>query len=231
MHGGEVAMKKTVFALAALLCGGLALLPDAARSQVPGQPGKGLPFGPGDKGAVFKAPWENSTPPAPTGASSPSYIQSILSPSGTAGGDPKPASPSTLLPYDNTSINNDILVTKDLGAWMILVASYSGRDGPQLARQMVSVLWTHYKLRGYVFNYGAEEKRKELERVRKLIEERKEALKRDGLPYDAKQHVKHAHIDEHCGVLLGGFPSQEAAAKARDQMKTLKTPDLDVFKV
>ena len=67
-------MKKPVLALAAVLCASLVTLSETARSQLPGQPGSG-PFGPGDKGATFKAPWD-----AGSGAATPS-VKSGHSPS------------------------------------------------------------------------------------------------------------------------------------------------------
>jgi hypothetical protein len=220
-------MKKTLCSVAALLCAALALVPDAARSQIPGLPAGG-PIGPGDKGAMFKAPWETggsaTTPPATPGASS---IQGLLNQSAPS----RPSTtPTALAPYQSTTINQDILVTKELGPWMVLVMSYSGPDGPVRARKFVEIARTHYKLPAYVFNYGAEEKAKELERVRKFIEERKAALKAEGLSTDLPIRVKIAHIDEHCSVLIGGFATQEAAVKYRDQLKKI-TPDPKLFKV
>jgi hypothetical protein len=223
-------MKRTVIALAALVCAGLTILPNAAQSQLPGKSGKGYPFGP-DGGATFKAPWlEASNPtqpanPSPIGAT-PSYIKDLLPSSGgtpLSGNDPRLA--GSLSPYQTVNINNDILVPKEAGPWMILVMSYSGAEGPARARKMVKELRETYKLPAYVFNYGAEEKRAELERVKKLIEERKKGLEKEGVTVDFPIRVKHAHIDEHVGVLVGGYSSSEAAAKARKQMEGLKPPD------
>jgi hypothetical protein len=126
------------------------------------------------------------------------------------------------LPYDSTGINNDILVTPEQGQWMILLISYAGKEGPLRARKMVCQLRTIYKLPAYVFNYGAEEKRKELQRVTALIEKQKEDLKKSDLTVDQPIRVRHIKIDEHCGVLIGGYPNMEAAAKARNQLRTLK---------
>src|SRR5437016_2106347 len=77
-------MKKMLFALTLLLGAALAVLP--ARSQVPGQPGKGLPLdlGPGDKGAVLRQPWLEppGAPSAPAvtpqPGAAPSYLQNLL---------------------------------------------------------------------------------------------------------------------------------------------------------
>ena len=54
-------MKRIFFALAVLFSAGLTLLPQAW-SQVPGQPGQGLPFGPGAQGATLKQPWLEASP-------------------------------------------------------------------------------------------------------------------------------------------------------------------------
>ena len=134
------------------------------------------------------------------------------------------------MPYDNTAINNDILVTPEVGPWMVLITSYAGKDGPLRARKMVTELRRVYKLPAYVFNYGAEEKRKELERVTALIAKQKEVLKQANLPVDQPIRVRHAKIDEHFAVLVGGYPTMDAAAKARDQLRALKLePNPNVF--
>jgi hypothetical protein len=220
-------MKKPVLALAAVLCASLVTLSETARSQLPGQPGSG-PFGPGDKGATFKAPWEAGSGAANPPAASPGgSLQGLLNQSTTKGPN---VTPTSLLPYQSTGINQDILVTKELGPWMVLVMSYSGSEAPMRARKFVEIARGHYKLPAYVFNYGAAEKVKELERVKKIIEERKAALAKEGLSTDLPIRVKLAHIDEHTAVLIGGFPTSEAAAKYRDQLKTLK-PDAKLFKL
>jgi hypothetical protein len=229
-------MKRLLFALAVLLSAGLAMLPEAARSQVPGQSGKGLPFdlGPTDKGATLRQPWlETGTPAAgPTGGAQPSYVQNLLNQSGAPSTTSSPAHAvhSSLMPYDDTGINNDILVSKDMGPWMLLLVSYAGPEGPMRARKMVIELRGTYKLPAYVFNYGQEEKRKELERVKAIIDKHKKFLADNNLPADNSVRVKHLKIDEHCGVLIGGYPTQEAAVKARGQIKNLKPPDPFVFK-
>jgi hypothetical protein len=239
--GGGDAMKQIFFALAVLSSAAVAIVPQEVRSQVPG---KGTPFdvGSGDKGATLKQPWLDSSPSAPPSAApsgqAPNYLQNLLDSSGASKSAPSSGSlTSSLQPYDTMGINNDILITPEVGPWVILVTSYSGRDGPMRARQMVNVLRAHYKLPAFVFNFGAEEKRKELARVTKLIEEQKaklrEELKQQNLPLDQVDHpirVRHEKIDEHCGVLVGGYSTMEAAAKARDNMRKLPF-DAEVFKL
>jgi hypothetical protein len=219
-------MKRTILALAVLSSASLLVSP-MARGQAPTQPGKGLPFdlGPGDKGATLKQPWlETGTPPAATPPPTQGFIQGFVesaSPKAVQG-------PSSLVPYDTTGINNDILVTPELGEWMIMVASYSGREGPMRARKMVVELRRVYRLPAYVFNFGAEEKRKELERVTRLIEQQKAELKAQGITSDQPIHVRHARIEEHCAVLIGGYPNVDAANKVRNELKRIE-PDPKVF--
>ena len=86
-------------------------------------------------------------------------LQGLWNPAGqgplpTPLSQPLPATP----PVD---INQDLAVTKELGPWMIFIHSYSGPDAPTLARTMALELRTTHKLPAYVFNYVAEEKRKE----------------------------------------------------------------------
>jgi hypothetical protein len=227
-------MKKTLFALAVMFGVGLALTPRGALSQPAAQPTKGLPInlGPGDQGATLKSPFGDApgSPAPPTGAAPPSYIQGLLKETGaTQPADAKPATASSLLPYDTAAINNDILVTPDQGPWMVLITSYSGPEGPMRARKMVAELRSHYKLPAYVFNYGAEQKREELERVKAMIEKQKQELqeiqKKTNVTLDQPIRVRHLKIEEHFGVLVGGYSSEEAADKVRAQLKKLDPPD------
>src|SRR5262249_47021190 len=139
-----------------------------------------------------------AAPPGPGGAT-PNYIQSLLNQTGAAAPVANAAGPSSLLPYDTTSINNDIVVTKELGPWMILVISYAGPEGPMRARKMVAELRTTYKLPAFVYNYGREEKLKELERIQEQIQKQKEALDKaqqaTGLAVEQPIHVRHTKID------------------------------------
>jgi hypothetical protein len=220
-------MKRIVFALAVLLCVALTLLPQA-RSQVP--------TGPGDKGAVLRQPWmEGGTNPAPTAPTQPSgtpgYLHGLLESSGANRVNPANTPLGSLQPYDTTGVNNDILVHPEMGQWMVLITSYRGKDGPMRARKMVYELRRVYKLPAYVFNFGAEEKRRERERVAKIIEHQKAKLKEANLPTDQPIRVSHINIDEYVGVLVGGYPTMEAARAERDAFRKLQKPDPRVFKL
>src|SRR5262249_23103976 len=162
----------------------------------------------GDKGATLKQPWlETGSMPSPAappaaGSQTPNYIQTLLNQTGAAApAVANPAGPSSLLPYDTTSINNDVVVTKELGPWMVLIISYAGPEGPMRARKMVAELRTTYKLPAFVFNYGREEKLKELERIKEQIDKQKAALQQaqqaTGLTVEQPIHVRHTKIDEH----------------------------------
>jgi hypothetical protein len=105
------------------------------------------------------------------------------------------------------------------------VTSYTGPDAPQMARQMVLELRNHYKLPAFVFNRGAEERRKEQERVRAVVEKQREFLKQNNLPLDQPIRVRTMRIEEQCAVLLGGYASDEAARKALDGIRKLTPPD------
>jgi hypothetical protein len=231
-------MKQILFALAVLLSAGLALLPQAY-SQVPGGPSPPQPYGPGDKGSVLKQPWlDTGSSPAPTipagpgqGTATPDYLHGLLDSTGANRTNTPPGTPSSLLPYDTMGINNDILVKPEMGQWMILITSYRGKDGPMRARKMVSELRSVYKLPAYVFNYGADEKRKEIERISKVVEKQKEWAKQNNLSLDQPIRVSHVKIEEYVGVLMAGYPTMEAAAKARDQLRKLPKPNPAVFKL
>jgi hypothetical protein len=120
-------------------------------------------------------------------------------------------------------INKDIQVTPAQGRWLVCVASYAGPEAPQMARDLVIVLrGPKFKLPAYVFNYGAEERRKELERKKAQIEQQRQWLEKMGGPIGSKIVVRGRHIDEQCAVLIAGFPDMDSARRALDQIRARK---------
>ena len=159
-------------------------------------------------------------------APAPGTVESLINPMPTANAYPNPADRYLHPAPEKPDINHDIQVTKELGPWLIFVQTYSTPEAAIMARQMVQYLRTSYKLPAYTFNYGAEEKRKELERVKKVIEDQRAYLLKNGLPLD-QQHirVRTIHIEEQVGVLIGGYPTEEAAHRALVGLRTLTPPD------
>jgi hypothetical protein len=167
------------------------------------------------------------SPPIPSkGAPLPYYLKDIEKKATS----PVPASTEqqriAQLPSNNVDMNKDIEVTPQAGQWLIMVMSYAGPKAPEMARNFVAVLRRDYKLNAYVFNYGAEEKRKEYERVQKLRQEQIDALAKAGLKADVPIRISTMKIDEHTGVLVGGYKSFEEAAKALKTIKALNPEGL-----
>jgi hypothetical protein len=112
--------------------------------------------------------------------------------------------------------NREYPITPDAGPWIILAASYTGPDAPELARQCVLQLRARDSLNAYVFNYADEERRKQQEELDRMQQAQPGARRR------------HIRIEDQCGVLVGGYPDMETAHKALDSVKKLKPPKLDL---
>jgi hypothetical protein len=112
--------------------------------------------------------------------------------------------------------NREHPITPDVGPWIILAASYTGPDAPELARQCVLQLRARDNLPAFVFNYADEERRKQQEEMDRM---------QQGQPGARRRHIR---IDEQCGVLVGGYPDMDTARKALDGVKKLKPPKLDL---
>jgi hypothetical protein len=146
-------------------------------------------------------------------------------PTNSKGGAPQQANP---LPHfeERPDINQDIAVTADLGPYMICVITYFGEKAPQMARDMVMELRNTYKLPAYVFNHGAVERRKEYDRVKALIQQRRQAFREHGVPDSVPIRVPCLlSVEDQCGVLVGGYPNDEAAEKAVKSIRNLPRPD------
>src|SRR5262249_13524707 len=121
--------------------------------------------------------------------------------------------------------NQDILVTPAQGPWMICIASYTGPESPQLARLLATELRGAYKLSAFVWNHGSEERRKEDERVKQLLEQQRKFYTEMGVAPETKIRVKRMHIDEQCAVLVGGYKDVETARRTLDLIKKMKPLD------
>lgn len=190
--------------------------------------------GPDDGGAVLKTPFDIGPAPKSAPKQAGNYVEALINK-----GKPGPVNETS--PYDGhvtasgdrplpawedrPDINKDIQVTPGQGAWMILVQSYTGPESPQLARDLAMHLRQHYKLPAYTFSYGNEERRKEYERVKVVIEKQRDYLKKNHLPLDQPIRVRTMRIEEQVGVLVGGYASEEAARRALNDLRKLPPPD------
>lgn len=214
-------MKRNANGAAAVALAGLVLLAQMTRG-----PAQTTGPGPGQEGSVLKDPFAPAAAPdpAPAPASSP-YVESLIKPAPQDNPNPNPAN-RLRPPEEKPDINQDIHVTKEQGPWLIMVQAYTGPEAPIMARQMVTELRTAYKLPAYTFNYGADEKRKEYERVKAVVDKQKEYLAKMGLPLDQPIRIRTMHIEEQVGVLVGGYASEDAAKNALiNGIRKLKPPD------
>jgi hypothetical protein len=127
---------------------------------------------------------------------------------------------------EKPDINQDLQVTEAAGAWMIFLIGYTGENGPMQARKMVSEIRSNpaYRIPAYVFYYGADERRKENERVKKLIEEQIDFYKKNKLMPDDGVTIRHRSIDVQYAVLIGGYPDADAAKAALAKVRKLPPP-------
>ena len=122
--------------------------------------------------------------------------------------------------------NKDILVTPDVGPWMICLASYEGDRRHHMARQMVAELrGPKYRLPAYVFNYGEDEQRKEAERVKNLRESQIKLLKMTGHRGAARIRIRQIPVKLQTAVLIGGYKDKDTVKRVLKTIKTLKRPD------
>lgn len=210
-----MAMKRCGWALAALALAVLMLRLGAASVKAQERPGvdgqapselRAFPAGSDPVGA-FSSPAPSTGPALPTYAGGNASVA-----------DQAPAAPDPTREY---------LVTPAQGSWMVCVAYYSGEDAPIDAVRLVQELWTGYQMRAFIFNYGAEERRKEMEHRKEVIRQKLEYLRKMNVEPDPhlKIRVPHMHIEEQCAVLVGGFKDIESARRALDAIKKLKPPD------
>jgi hypothetical protein len=214
-----------------------------AQQAIRGQSGD---LGPGAQGAKLRLPGMDppSQLPTPGSPAIPPSSQGAWNPALVPGMTGQVGAPHIALPPSNSvNINKDITITGDVGPWTILVMSYTTpRDNPsldaaQMAREFVTEWSTNptyakFKLKAYVFNYGAEEKQKEYERVQKLRKEQLDALNQMGLKGTTMPiRVQTMRIDEHTAVLLGGFRDADAAMNVAKEIRKLPHPDITRVKV
>lgn len=229
------------------LCLGTALVITAALAMF--SPALGQ-FGPGQQGAVLKNPFMESTstpataptskPVQPTGNGA--YVQGMWNQNA-----PQPATHTAFLnptaqqqpkrtasddPYSGLSLpdmgpdpNQDILVTEKNGPWMISVASYMGPESSRMARAMATELKNKYQMQSYVFSRGREERKKEYERVKELLEKQRKFFEEKNLPPPSNLRIGYRNIQEQCAVLVGNYSTLDIARRELDKIRRLQPPD------
>jgi hypothetical protein len=211
--------------LSVIVTGCFVALQGTSRGQTGAKPAD---LGPGAGGATLKLTGMDSVDPkGPNRPGVPDSIKGLWNPALAAFPTPtQPGGTKVAEPPSNaTDINKDIEIDAKAGNWVIFVMSYSGPKAPEMARKFVAVMRGHYKWNAFVFNYGAEEKRKEYERVQKARQEQIDALKKAGLDTNLPIRIATIRIDEHTGVLLGGYKTRDEATAALKRLQDPKITD------
>lgn len=193
-----------------------------AQSQVPGNGG----------GVVMKQPWDTMPAPLPGFAQPgvpnnlPAFTQPPMS------GQVNAVANAPLFPQPETyDPNADIAVQDAHGPWMVLVHWYTGQDAPKMAREFVLELRNAYKLPAYVFNRGADERKKEYERLKGILEQQQTFRNAHPDMVHVPGRVKTMKIEDQCAVLVGGYKDDVAARKALDRIRELKPPNPERVKL
>ena len=198
--------------------------------------------GPDEKGAVLVTGFGDSPRPAPA-PTNPASSTTACAPSSRSSADRPDFSKffPDLQAFEGSGvrkrtlkdleekpdINRDIQITPNIGPWTIFLISCAGDDGPEQARKMVTEMRSNpaYRLPAYVFYYGAEERRKENDRVKKLIAEQMKTFQDNKLMPDEGITVRHRTIDVQYAVLLGGYPDAATAKASLERIRNLPAPD------
>lgn len=112
--------------------------------------------------------------------------------------------------------NKEYPIKPEAGPFAICVKSYIGKDARELANRLALHLRQH-GWPGYVYDYTAEEKRKDKE----LIEERYR-----GIPPEARLH-KTIHVEPQWAVFIGGYRDFDGASNDLAKVKQLPEPKDD----
>ena len=134
-------------------------------------------------------------------------------------------------------------VKADHGGWMICVKSYIGEESRSMAERLAKEIREKHKVASYLFERNAEERAAELAQIdlirkseqlknQPLIEIQNQARKAAevrGEPYiesplKLKIPKPAMEMQEQWAVLIGGFPTMEAARKALDTVRKLPAP-------
>jgi hypothetical protein len=106
-------------------------------------------------------------------------------------------------------------VTPQAGPWMVLAATYTCPDAVYLAEQVVGYL-RERRWNAYIWNFADQKRRQEEEEFNRRMQNN------PNVPY----RRRFTRIPEECGVLVGGYPSMDAAKAALKSIKKLPPPDV-----
>lgn len=161
---------------------------------------------------------------------------------------PQPAAPQSPAPAAEAhpspvavAQTHPLAVRPEHGPYMICVKSYTGPQSRQLAEELVADIRKNHKAAAYLFEWGAEEKRKEEARqdayrdawkkqnapflqLREEMRKKAEVEGRIFVDTPVTVRVPKVKFTEQWAVLIGGFPDMEKASEALKYLRTLKPP-------
>ncbi len=105
-------------------------------------------------------------------------------------------------------------VSSQSGAWLICIASFSGPESPDFARQMVAYFRNKYHIPAYVYDRADQERRRDNE------EERLKAQQIAGY------RPRYTRVEELCAILVGGYATVDAANAALKDIHKWPSPDI-----
>jgi hypothetical protein len=111
---------------------------------------------------------------------------------------------------------NPFPLTAEAGEWLICAAHYQGPNGPDLSRQVCGELRDRHHLQAFIYNRGAEERRKQEEEWEKLKQQM----------HGAPVRRRTVRIPDTYAVLVGGFRDQNAASDYLPRIRALPLPQL-----
>lgn len=117
---------------------------------------------------------------------------------------------------DGLGLQPDWTVYPDAGEWMVLAASYSCEEAKDLAFQLAQIVRTKHKTAAYVFHYVDEERQRMREQWEKMRE----------LHPDIRLRERTIRVQEHWGVLVGGFKDMDDAHEFLQDVRKWELPQL-----
>jgi hypothetical protein len=159
-------------------------------------------------------------------------------------GTPAPAAQTSVIPAMPAAAPSahPWYIKPEMGQWMICVKSYVGERARVNAEALATEIREKYKVPAYLFERGGEEKRREearyaAELAKKKAEEeaqfkdlmaklRAEAAAKGMEFIEPKRNtiVPHVKYEEQYAVLIGGWPSMEAARKELEKIRMWEPP-------
>jgi hypothetical protein len=115
--------------------------------------------------------------------------------------------------------NRDYPITPDVGPWVICAAHYSGQEAPEFARQMVQWVRARQGVAAYSFN-RADDPQRRAEREARVQAELQKEKQFPGY------RARFVHVEDQCVVLVGTFPTVDAANAYLKTVRAWDLPDI-----